>query len=736
MFIASGYGRRCATFLGCLVLSLAPSACSQSSGPTIAPLTELDPPVRPHPARAEEVDVPTRPQRIDLARSDIKPEAVPNRASQLPAHGELNFSDGEITPGQLLRVVAGAMGLTPVSLNPAPETPIIEIPSHMSVEAALTLLDNVLAAAGQELTFGDGVLYLQNSSGVGDVRLSRNIVRALRLNFIDNQTFASLAGNLIGRDRLVMPANDPSLVVYIGPAAGGGSLEELRPLLDIFDLRNTEALLIPLQRRNPATVARQVQEVLGGSNGGIPRVIPLPQRHSLLLVTPRGFDLSNVSQLVSAIDAGTPEEAAPVRTYTPRYRTAAELVSLLRSLGGASAAAASAPNDAASGGMPAPSPTQGPAAAPSGASAANAAPGPSASSASEPASVLLGPLSAPPPPASLRSALSGSVDATPEDDPSSLRALLASANVDRQTNRIIFAGSEADFTRLRHALDALDRGGGQIMVEAVIMQVQLNDQLQYGVQYALNNAHIFGTPISLTDTTGLATAAGLVFNLGQTSSQVIVSALDSVTNVSVISSPKILTVSGETARFHFGSSVPVLASTLTTSQGNGAAIANQIEYRDTGVSLLVTPSAIDNVTADLSIQQVLSDLSSTTVSGVSSPVFDDRQINTHVRLRFGDTIMLGGIIEHDRNDTDTGIPVLRRIPVLGALFGTTARMGARYEYVLLLTPRLFADESRGPRLEDALSLRFERLQAMWDQLHEGEAFPTDAVRRIQRLRGP
>lgn len=667
-------------------------------------------------------------------------------ARPLPAAGTLTFSASKLSPGELLRIVAAAMNMTPVTLNPVPDAPEVNVPAHMSIDQALSLLNNVLASAGQELSFGDGVIYVRNGSGVGDIRLSHNTVRAIRLNFIDNQTFASLASSLIPSDRLVLP-KDPSLVIYIGPSQGSGTLDTLRQLVDTFDLQGTVATLVPLRRANVADVAQQVSDAIGGGSSSLPRIIPLPQRRALLVVAPRTFDISNVEQLVRMLDRGQLDEASPIRIYTPQHRTAADLLALLRSFGGAGGASAPPrspnvalphmPNGPAGNGsgITIPPPNAGSADLPGSPSRSGDAQTASADRAAVPAAPakplvnpLLGELPGQVP------ALAQSVAATAA--PSEIAALLASTTVDLQTNHILFSGTASEFVLLRRALQALDFNGAQIMIEAVIMQVVLNDQLQYGVQYALSNARIFGTPVSATTNTGLPADAGLVFSIGPSSAQVIISALDSVTNVTVISSPKIMVVSGEGAQFHFGSSVPVLSATLSTSTGQGAALANQVEYRNTGVSLQVTPSVIDNTTTDLNIQQVLSNISSTVVSGVASPVFDDRQIKTHVRLRFGDTIMLGGIIEHDRNDIDTGIPVLRRIPLLGSLFGTTARTGARSEYVLLLTPRLYLDNYGGPKLQDAQSLRFERLAQLWDTLHYDEAFPTAATSRTRRLKGP
>lgn len=750
---------------GSLLIAGLAGGCART-GPAFGPpaTATASAEARPQPANPPIAgdEAPLRAERVTFGRSDLQMPGARGGEASLPAQGTLTFSAEKLSPTDLLRIVAGALNLAPVAIDPPPDAPMIDVPTHMSVESALRLLDNVLAAGGEELTFGKDVVYVRKSSGVGDVRLSRNLVKAIRLNFIDNQTFAGLAGSLIPQDRLVLPKGDSSLVIYVGPASGSGSIEKIRPLIDTFDLQGTQAVLLPLRRRNPADLARQVQDAIGGGASALPRIIPLPQRHAVMVVAPQTFDISNVMQLVRGIDAGTPEENTPVRVFTPQHRTAADLLALLRNMGGASspgsvsAAAGTAlpgPGSPAAPGLspgvslPAGSPAaailNGPLTTGTGIAGNGTTAGGGVASAAREALPAAGGSATGPSPGTGTGGSGGQgpglVPAAPAsggETSSVLRSLLANTNVDRQTNRILFAGSASDFAVLRRALQALDQGGSQILVEALILQVVLNDQLQYGVQYALNNAKIFGVPVNVTDTTGLQTAAGLVLSLGKASTQVIVTALDSVTNVSVISSPKILTVSGETAKFHFGSSVPVLSANLTTSQGNGAALANQVDYRDTGVSLQVTPSAIDSTTADLAISQDLSNVSATTVTGISSPVFDDRQIDTHVRLHFDDTIMLGGLIEHDRNDTDTGIPILRRLDILGPLFGTTNRQGARSEYVLLLTPRLIPDNGHGPRLSDALSLRFERLQGLWDNLHHAEAFPTAAVDRVRQLKGP
>jgi general secretion pathway protein D len=395
------------------------------------------------------------------------------------------------------------------------------------------------------------------------VRLSHPTVRAIRLNFIDGATFVSLAGALIPRERIVLSKADSSLIIYVGPASGTGTLKDLQALLDVYDLRNSAATLIPLKGGDAGDVATNVSRSLGLSDSGFPRILPLQRNKALLVIAPRGFDLADIYRLVEGLDHLTADDSKPIRSITPRQRTAEEIMTALQNLVTQSSGA---------GGRGGPSGERSAATDPQPVGSIGDADGGS----------------------SLRGTLGAKDDLTAESSPfhiggrgpagggdamsnlSGLRHLVSAATADRSTNRILFSGTAAEFAILKRAVDVLDQSGGQILIEAVVLQVALTDQLQYGVQYALNNARIFGTPVSGSLNTSGASTDGLILQLGGASFQAVIHALDSVTNVSIISDttgsdPGPWAVSVDLGRFGAVSLVAAGRKSAPTTAGPGAA---------------------------------------------------------------------------------------------------------------------------------------------------------------------
>ena len=166
--------------------------------------------------------------------------------------------------------------------------------------------------------------------------------------------------------------------------------------------------------------------------------------------------------------------------------------------------------------------------------------------------------------------------------------------------------------------------------------------------------------------------------------RVFIDAVETESNLRVLSSPQLLVTDNKTANIRVGTQVPITTRQGTSSE-TGDALVQEIEYRDTGVLLTVTPRINSGgiVTLDVSQEQ----------SVVGPPVgpsgnvsVDQRSIESSISIRSGETVVLGGLITERSTRGTTGIPVLSKIPVLGALFGSTSDDTSRTELIVLITP--------------------------------------------------
>jgi general secretion pathway protein D len=131
------------------------------------------------------------------------------------------------------------------------------------------------------------------------------------------------------------------------------------------------------------------------------------------------------------------------------------------------------------------------------------------------------------------------------------------------------------------------------------------------------------------------------------------------------------------------------------------------------VILRVTPRANKSGRVILEVAQEVSDVAKTTSSGIDSPTIQQRKIASTVAVRDGDTIALGGMIRDTQSNGGDGIPYLRRIPVLGHLFGSTDRVSRRTELIVLLTPHVIRSAEESDEVMDELRKQFKGLRKAW-----------------------
>ncbi len=282
---------------------------------------------------------------------------------------------------------------------------------------------------------------------------------------------------------------------------------------------------------------------------------------------------------------------------------------------------------------------------------------------------------------------------------------------DPLNNAVLVYGTRAEFDKIEATLRRLDVPATQVMIEASIVEVTLTDELQYGLQWLFNDRRgsNLGTGI-LSSIDGGALGgplAGFSYTLRNSTGQVqaVLNALAEKSLLRVISSPSLMVLDNHTASISVGNQQPIRTTETITDGGNRS---TSIQYKDTGVSLSVTPSVNAGNMVTLQLLQSVTDVGNIdTATGQRS--FLQRQLGSKVAVRSGETLVLGGLIQDNSSNGNSGVPVLKDVPVVGALFGARNRNTNRTELVVVITPRVVRsdDEARGVSQE----LR-ERLQSL------------------------
>lgn len=268
---------------------------------------------------------------------------------------------------------------------------------------------------------------------------------------------------------------------------------------------------------------------------------------------------------------------------------------------------------------------------------------------------------------------------------------------DETKNSLLIMANDRDYQRVLRVVQGLDVVASQVLIEAVIAEVSLNDDLQFGLQWQFAKN---GTP---TATFSNALAGGVAasfpgFNYAVNTANIAatLSALNALTHVNIISTPSLMVLDNKTARLQIGDQVPITTQTATSTVTAQTAIVNSITMQDTGVILSVTPRINESGRVQLDIEQEVSSVVKTTTSNIDSPTIQQRRVKTTVVVSDGEVLALGGMIQDSASKSSNQLPILGDIPGIGAVFANRKDSVQKTELVILITPKVVRDgtESR------------------------------------------
>ena len=295
---------------------------------------------------------------------------------------------------------------------------------------------------------------------------------------------------------------------------------------------------------------------------------------------------------------------------------------------------------------------------------------------------------------------------------------------DPKTNAIVIKALKSDYKCIKAIIEAIDATPPQVFIEVLIVEVGLNSGLDYGTQWkwadgirtgssTTKNMGVSGIPVTYDQ---FGDPAGLVnpsLYLKKGNFEFLLDILATNTDTKVLSAPHILVRDEQPANIQIGNQVPVLSS---ASQQTGTTVTfQQVQYRDTGIILTVTPHIAENDFITLDIKQEVSDATATITGVNSSPTFSTRKAETSLVIKSGHTISLGGIIEQKDSTSISKIPLLGDIPYLGNLFKTTSITNKRTELVMLITPYIASTAEDADILTDAFQKKLKQIEPLLTQ---------------------
>jgi len=283
-----------------------------------------------------------------------------------------------------------------------------------------------------------------------------------------------------------------------------------------------------------------------------------------------------------------------------------------------------------------------------------------------------------------------------------------------QTNSLILTAAPDVMRDLEGVIAQLDIRRAQVLVEAIIAEVQDADGLNLGIQWANKNSGMSQfTNTGLPITTAIAGANqykkegavdssiastlnglnGIAAGFYQGNWAMLLSALSSNSKNDILATPSIVTLDNMEAMFNVGQEVPVLSGSQTTSGDN---VFNTVERKTVGIKLKVKPQINEGDSVLLEIEQEVSSVADAASSSSADlgATFNTRTVNNAVLVGSGETVVVGGLLDKSVTDSVDKVPVLGDIPVLGYLFRSNSKKVSRRNLMLFIRPSIIRDRDQ------------------------------------------
>ena len=294
------------------------------------------------------------------------------------------------------------------------------------------------------------------------------------------------------------------------------------------------------------------------------------------------------------------------------------------------------------------------------------------------------------------------------DIQTSLRNVLPNAKLYgvQSQGAIVMRGTPDELLLAEQLIDDLDKARPEVMIDVTVMQVDRDKVRNIGLQWpqtlsaTLNTTSTAsGATLTLNDLANL-NAKNFSLTVGTAQAEMLLTDTDT----QIMQNPRLRAADGQKATMKIGERIPVATGSFSAPTGSSAAnpyVNTQFQYIDVGVNMEMTPSIHYNGDVTIKVKvEISSETGTTTISGVTEPIIGQQSVEEMIRLKEGESNILGGLLKEQNNHTVSGTPGLGEMPLLKYLFSTQNRELQHEEIVFLITPHLV----RGMQI-DPLNLR-------------------------------
>jgi general secretion pathway protein D len=647
--------------------------------------TVQQPAQQPQAAPATPAPAPTTPAAAQPAPAAPQIPAQPQQADEA-APVQLHLDNTDIY--QVIKIIGDALGLNYI-IDPAVKGTVnISTSGSLRRSDLLPILETILKINGATMVKVGN--FYQIVPAVSAVRQplavqertdlaapdDQIVLQIVRMKYVGASEMARLLNPYISEGASIV-AQDAGNILLISERRS--NLRKLLDIIDVFDSKVFEGdrvRLIPVKNNLVRDVIADLRNIFAGygfseSGGGAIRFLPLERMNSILVITGNPNIFAEVEKWIDRLDQ--PLATAGLRNYVYKVKNtkARDLQNLLAQLYSSQ-----------------PQRSQTPAIPPAG----QPTPAPN-------------PFSPSPPPAA--------------QTPSTVAVGFGNVRIiaDEINNALIVQATPQEWAEIERTLQQLDILPRQVLIDAQIYEVSLDDSLSFGISAVLQNREVLKNPETTASFTGAPpTLAAQTFAfIGRTRELVaFLNASENRSRVRTLSAPSVLVSDNMVADFQVGAEVPIpTTSSITPVQSGGTNLfAQTISFRPTGVIMRVKPQINDSGTLTLEISQEVSQATANTTSGLVAPVIGKSSVNSTIVVQDSQTIAIGGFIRESRELARSRLPLLGRIPVAGVLFGNTRNANTRSELIVLITPHVLRTREEAETSTEELKAKLREVQKL------------------------
>ncbi len=618
-----------------------------------------------------------------------------SRGARQPAKGDITLNFEGVDLREVLKVIFEEILRENYLIDDKVQGVVtIHTTYPVSTEAVLPILETILQMNGAALV-RNGSLYkivplaelkeISLTPGVGqsvDRLKAGQGVQIVPLKYISAKEMKKILESFSSANEQIHADTGRNLLILTGSFQKINNLLQTIEMFDVDWLSGMSFGLIPIKFADAKTLTDEISSILGEGEAsplnGIMRLIPVQRLNAIMVISQQPAYIKEARKLINQFDQGS--DKSPERrlyVYHLKNAKAENIATILQNIFGNQVSSTSSLGQNGAKDPLLRSNVRQPTSSGISLKSSNADSQSNLAKDQPPMAAAASPVVA----------RSDAGDTGAADIPATIIA-------DPDNNAILIMASPMDYTKIKSTIARLDVSPKQVLIEATIAEVVLSDNLSYGVRWFFEGTGGSGRPYKggfgypLPDDIG---GDGFPLGLFNTSGELkaFFDILETESTVKFLSAPQIMVIDNQTATFRVGDQIPIVTRSSQSTTDPNAPIVSEVQYRDTGTLLKVTPRINEGGMVTLEISQEVSNPGATpAIGGGGNVSISQRTIDSTVIVHDGQSIVLGGLIRENTTNSQGGIPGLMSLPVVGNLFSSTTKDTSRTELIVTLTPKV------------------------------------------------